>query len=367
MSTGPRRGSRSGSRSRRKVIIGGQEAAAGETRDLFLDLTQAYSGEAVRLPVRVARAAKSGPTVLLAAAVHGDELNGTGIIRELLLKPPFELVRGALVLVPVVNIPGFERHTRYMPDRRDLNRCFPGLAEGSLSSRIAHTVFEQIVRSCDYCLDFHTAAVHRTNFPNVRGDLANAEVQRIAEAFGASLLLDSKGPAKSLRRAATDAGCPTIVIEAGEVWKVEPAVVEIGVRGVCNVLGELGMIEWERQGPPYQAHIERSSWLRSDVGGMLRFHAGPGDVLERGQPIADCLTLLGEERGTVTAPDDGIVVGSTTLPAVKPGDPVCHFGSVRGGIRPLLKAHKRISDESLHERLRDELGSSITLEESEPL
>lgn len=150
------------------------------------------------------------------------------------------------------------------------------------------------------------------------------------------------------------------------MWKVEPAVIEFGVRGVCNVLGELEMIEWERTEPPYRAHIERRRWLRSEAGGMLSFHARPGDVVEREQPIASCLTLLGEERGTVTAPENGIVFGSTTLPAVKPGDPVCHFGSVRGGIRPLLKALDRLPEESLHERLREDIGSSIALEESEP-
>jgi predicted deacylase len=351
-------------RSRRKVVIGGHALVAGETWDLFLDLTQAYSGADVHLPLRVECAAKPGPTVLLTAAVHGDELNGTGIIRELILDPPFELERGALVLVPVVNIPGFERRTRYMPDRRDLNRCFPGLEEGSLTSRIAHTIFEEIVRSCDYCIDFHTAAVHRTNFPNVRGDLENDSVRRIAEAFGASVLLDSKGPQKTLRRAATDAGCPTILVEAGEVWKIEPAIVEFGLQGVCNVLGELGMIQWKQTYPPYRAYVERRRWLRAAAGGMLRFHARPGDVLEKGQPIASCLTLLGDERGMVIAPDDGLVVGSTTLPSVKPGDPVCHFGSVRDGIRPILKALRRLPDESLHERLLDDLGSSITIEET---
>ena len=353
-------------RSRSKVI-GGHSLVDGETWDLYLDVTQAYSGADVQLPLRVECATKDGPTVLLTAAVHGDELNGTGVIRELILSPPFELSRGTLVLVPVVNIPGFERRTRYLPDRRDLNRCFPGLEEGSLASRIAYTIFEEIVRACDYCIDFHTAAVHRTNFPNVRGDLNNDEVRRIAEAFGASVLLDSLGPKKTLRRTATDAGCPTIVIEAGEVWKIEPAIVEFGVQGVCNVLGELGMIEWKQKKPPYRARIERHRWLRSEAGGMLRFHARPGDVLEKGQPIASCLTLLGEERGLVLAPDDGIVVGSTTLPSVKPGDPVCHFGLVRDGIGEILKALRRLSDESLHERLRDDLGSSITLEGPEPV
>ena len=343
--------------------IGGESIPAGTTRDLALEVTQSYSGAGVPLPIRVVRAAEPGPALLLVAAVHGDELNGTGILRELILGAPFELTAGSLVLVPVVNILGFERHVRYLPDRRDLNRCFPGSPDGSLASRMAHTVFTELISSCDACIDFHTAAVRRTNYPNVRADLSRPEVRRLAKAFGCELLVDSPGTSGSLRRAASEAGCPTIVLEAGEVWKIEPSVVELGVRGVHNVLIKLGMAEGKRRKPAYQASIDRTTWLRSDSGGLLRFHAAPGEIVEKDQPIASCLTLLGAERGVVRAPEDGIVMGLTTLPLVKPGDPVCHLAIPRKGIDRIRRAIGKVSDSSLHLRLVGDLGSSVTIEE----
>ena len=314
-----------------ELVIAGTSIALGETRDLALEVTQSYSGADVVIPIRVIRAPKPGPTLLLTAAVHGDELNGIGILREVISNPP-ELTAGALILVPVVNILGFERHTRYLPDRRDLNRNFPGSSDGSLSKRFAHRIFTELIERCDMCIDFHTAAVRRTNFPNVRGDLENPEVKRLARAFGCELIVDTPGIPGSLRKTACDSGCPTVILEAGEVWKIEPAVVAVGLRGVRNVLIEYGMITGEPERPGYQASIDQTLWLRSDAGGLLSFHAAPGEIVEKDQPIASCLTLLGGERGIIRAPEDGIIIGLTTLPLVKPGDPVCHLAIPRADI-----------------------------------
>ncbi len=346
--------------------LAGQQIALGESRNLALAVSQSYSGSDVTLPVRVLRGAEPGPAVMISAAVHGDELNGTGIIRELILAPPFELLRGTLVLVPVVNILGYERNARYLPDRRDLNRCFPGIASGSLASRIAHTVFHELVLRCGYLIDFHTAAVRRTNFPNVRADLSQPEVRRLARAFGCPLVVNSEGGKGTLRLAAVQAGLAAIILEAGEVWKVEPSVVEVGLRGVRNVLLELGMIDGEAERPAYQARIDRSTWLRSEVGGLLRFHTAPGDVVEQGQVLASCASLLGVERGVVTAPEDGIIMGLTTLPSVKPGDPVCHLAFPHKGIQRIRKALGSTLDSSLHERLRGDLATSVTVDDFEP-
>jgi len=346
------------------LSIAGKRISRGKARDINLVVSQRYSGEDVSLPVRVVRGPQRGPVILLTAAVHGDELNGTGIIRELALEPPFELERGTLILVPVVNILGFERGTRYLPDRRDLNRCFPGIAQGSLSSRVAYTIFNELVRRADYCIDFHTAAAHRTNFPNVRGDLSNPEVERLAIAFGSPLIINHAGIRKSLRLSASAAGHPSIILEAGEVSKVEPAVVEHGVRGVQNVLLEFGMISGKRAEPAYQAVVDETKWLRTDVGGLLRFYAGPGDPIRKGEPIASCTSLLGVERGRVLAPRDGVVLSITTLPTVKPGDPVCHLAYPRGGVNKIRRTLSKLPDESLHERLRQDLGSSVSVESS---
>ena len=345
----------------RDFEIAGRRFGLGEVADVELEIAESYSGSPIRLPLRVMRAARSGPAVFVAAALHGDELNGTGIVREIIMREPFELRRGTLILVPVVNLQGFERHSRYLPDRRDLNRCFPGSASGSQAGRLAFKIFHEIVPRCDYGIDLHTAAVRRTNFPNVRGNLRDPEVRRIAAAFGCELLIDSRGPAGALRRAACDAGCPTIVLEAGEVWKIEPSVVELGIRGIRNVLIELAMVDGERQHPPYQARVRRTMWVRAEIGGILQFHVAPGELVEADQPLATNTTLLGVENRVLRSPVDGVILGMTTLPAVSPGDPVCHIATPRKKIARIREALEQAPEEGLDERLRDDLATSLAV------
>lgn len=344
-----------------RLEIAGEWIPRGTVRELQLPLTQSFSGIDVAIPVRVIRGPRPGPVLMLTAAVHGDELNGTGIIREIALQPTEEVEAGTLVLVPVVNILGFERGSRYMPDRRDLNRSFPGEPGGSMTRRVAHTLFHQLVTRCDYLVDFHTAAVRRTNYPNVRGDLSKPEIIRLARAFGCQLVVDHAGTEGTLRRTASNHGVAAIIVEAGEVLKVEPSVLEIGVRGVRNVMVELGMVQGEPARPAYQARVLRSRWLRVDTGGMLRFHVAPGDVVEQGQPIAVCTTLLGGDRSVITAPEDGVVMGLTTSPLVKPGDPVCHLALPEKGIARIRQALSNVAKDSLHERLKGDLASSVTV------
>ncbi len=344
--------------------IGGVEVPLGGQRDIELSVSQSYSGSDVQFPVRIIRGDQPGPAVLITGAVHGDELNGTGIVREIVMASPFTLTSGTLILVPVVNILGFERKSRYLPDRRDLNRSFPGTATGSLASRVAYAVFRGLIQRCDYCVDLHTATNRRTNFPHVRADLHDPAIRRMAEAFGSTLVVHNRGLAKTLRRSASVAGHPSILFEAGEAMKVQPAVVEHGLRGIRNLLIALDMVEGEAVRPPFQAHAERTHWLRADTGGLLRFHVAPGDLVEAGQPVATCTTLLGAERAVVRAPEEGMVMGSTTLPAVKPGDPVCHLAYLEGGIAPIQSAVALLSNDSLHERLRDDLASSVTVDDA---
>ena len=214
----------------------GESIAPGETRDVMLAVSESYSGMTVEIPLRIQRAEKPGPVLFVTAALHGDEINGTGAVRVLAQDETFRLTSGAVILVPVLNLLAFERHSRYLPDRRDLNRCFPGSKTGSLAARMARTLFDEIVARSDYGIDLHTAAVRRTNYPNVRADMKDPDVRRIAEAFGSEAILDGKGPKGAFRREACRAGCPTIILEGGEVWKVEPGVVDTTVKGIKNVL-----------------------------------------------------------------------------------------------------------------------------------
>jgi predicted deacylase len=303
--------------------------------------------------------------VFVSGALHGDEINGTGAVRALLQDDRSSLRRGALILVPVVNVLAFERHSRYLPDRRDLNRCFPGSRSGSLASRMARTVFDEIVQRSDYGIDLHTAAVRRTNFPNVRADLRDPGARWLAEVFGSEFIINGVGPKGALRRTATRTGCPTIIQEGGEVWKVEPAIVEYAVRGVRNVLAALGLVDGTPETPAYQIAVRRTKWVRADCGGFLRFHVAPGELVAKGDALATNTSLLGQEEEVMVAPFDAAVLGMTTLPAVRPGEPVCHLGRLEKGVKRLERIRKHLPEDSPHEEALDGLATSVMVEEPE--
>ncbi len=347
------------------LTIGRTRVAPGERRDVSLVVSESYSSQPVFVPVTVWRAEKPGPAMFISAAVHGDELNGTGIVRQLLLDPPFKLSAGSLILIPVVNVLGLDRHQRYLPDRRDLNRSFPGDTHGSLARRFAHAIFEGVVSKCDFGIDLHTAAVRRTNFPNVRANLAREDVARLAFATGSQVVVNGRGPKGSLRRAACTAGCPTIILEAGEVWKIEPSVVEFGVRCVRNALIEIGMVRGKPKLPAYQVQVDRTEWIRAELGGILQFHVAPGDVVKAGQALATNSDLLGRERNVIHAAESSIVIGMTTLPVVNPGDPICHLAIPNDGIDAVVEARAHADARTLDERLRDDLSTNVFVSERE--
>jgi predicted deacylase len=336
-----------------------QHIAPGESRDIELEVSASYSGRSITIPVHVRRAPADGPVIFVTAAVHGDEINGAGAIRQLILDPTLKLKRGSLILVPVVNVLGFERHSRYLPDRRDLNRSFPGSAKGSLAARMARLVLDEIVERSDYGIDLHTAAIRRTNFPNLRADLQISEVKRLAEVFGCEVTVNEKGPSGCLRRAACEAGCPTFILEAGEIWKVESLVLEYALRGIRNVLVHLEMIDGQREEPPYRALIQETAWVRADTAGFLQFHVAPGDLVSRGTPIATITSLIGKGGEVLVSPENGIVIGMTTLPVTAPGEPVCHIGLVPRGRKQIERIVQALPRDALHERIRDDLSSSF--------
>lgn len=308
--------------------IGGQSIAPGKTEDIRLEISETYTGDKICIPIRVIRSKNPGPSILITAAIHGDEINGTGIIHDFLFANEIALKQGTLILVPVVNVFGFESHERYLPDRRDLNRSFPGSPNGSLASRIADKLMTELVDKCDYAIDLHTAASQRTNYPNVRADLSNPKTKHLAVAFGCALVLDGKGPEGSFRREATRRGCPTIILEAGEPCKIEPTLLQIGLRGIHNVLIEFGMFDGKVEKPPFQALVRKTSWARATVGGILKFHVSPGDFVDQGQPLATNYSILGYKQNIIESPSHGIIVGMTTMPAVKPGEPICNIAAM---------------------------------------
>ena len=337
----------------------GKKLSPGRKYDVTLPISESYSGMTVRIPIHIRRAADPGPVVFVTAALHGDEINGTGAVRQFVQDDDFQLMRGAVILVPVLNLIAFDRHSRYLPDRRDLNRSFPGSSSGSLASRMARTIFEEIVSRCDYGIDLHTAAVRRTNYPTVRGDMSIAAVKRVAKAFGGEVIINNKGPQGAFRREACAAGCPTIIMEGGEVWKVEPGIVEASVRGIRNVLCELKMLEGEQIHPEHQFVVQKTKWIRAERGGFLQFHVKPGQIVAKDQPLATNTNLLGRERSVLCSPFKGVVVGMTTLPAVSPGEPVCNIGELPRKTRPAKVRQQRQAEDSLEGRVVDDLASNV--------
>ncbi len=356
-----------GSRNRKSIDDWqGTPIVRGQSTEVTLAIGESYSGMTVRIPIHVRRAAEDGPVIFVTAALHGDEINGTGAIRQLIQDPDFELLRGTVILVPVLNLLAFDRHSRYLPDRRDLNRSFPGSKQGSLASRLARAFFDQVTRRCDFGIDLHTAALRRTNFPNVRADMSDPRLAAFARAFGAELIVDGKGPKGSLRLAGCKAGCATLILEAGEVWKVEPSVVEYAQRGIVNCLRHLKMVSGKPEAPAYRMETNATKWVRATQGGFLEFHVSPGEVVQEGDPIATNTTLLGDEQNIITAPRSGVILGMTTLPSVAPGDPVCHIAYPRVGVLPKIKrAVRKLDDDSLHERMKDDLARNVMVTDAE--
>lgn len=309
--------------SREPLTFAGTPVAPGETAELRLKVAESYTAEPVTVPVTVVRGAP-GLTVFVTATVHGDELNGVGILRGLLNDTDFSALRGTLIAVPVVNVPGFLNQDRRLPDRRDLNRSFPGSRRGSLTARLADTLFREVIRKSDFGIDLHTAGGERTNYPQVRADLSRSGVAELASAFGCSLIVAGAGPEGSLRRTAVAAGVPTIVYEAGSARRLERPVIAVGIAGVLNVLRHLKMMPGEPASPPLRLLIDSTRWIRSKTGGILDLRVDLGQPLRRGQAISVNTNPFGRERSQLKAPYAGVVLGLTQLPLVHPGDAICH-------------------------------------------
>lgn len=337
----------------------GEAIPPGGKGNVTLTVGESYSSANLEIDLHIRRGEEDGPVVFVTAALHGDEINGCGAVRQLIQDECLKISRGAVVLVPVLNLLAFERHSRYLPDRRDLNRSFPGSADGSLAARMAHTIFHELVARCDYGIDLHTASVRRTNYPTVRADLQIPEAKRIAHAFGSEIIVNNKGPKNAFRREACRVGCPTIIMEGGEVWKLEPGIVATAVRGITNVLVELDMVEAAVERPRYQIIIERSKWIRAERGGFLDFHIAPGDIVEKDQPLATNTTILGEEQESVHAPFNGVVMGMTSLPSISPGEPICNLGRLPKKFKPTYLRDLRQQEDGLEQQVLEELGSNV--------
>lgn len=315
---------------RQPFEIGGKSIEQGTQQTVELPLSVLSDHTQVSMPVHVIHGPKDGPVMFVSAAIHGDEILGAEIIRRLVNKLSVERVKGTLLLIPIVNTYGFIANSRYLPDRRDLNRSFPGSKTGSLASQLAYKFMEEIVSRADFGIDLHTAAIHRENLPQIRVNLKDAAVREMAEAFAAPIIINADMRDGSLREAAQDVGCNTLLYEAGEALRFNEFAVRIGVKGVMRVMQYLGMLH--RRGfskgakPPVLSNA--STWVRAPSGGLMRLLRGLGDAVEKGEVLSIVSDPLGYEERELISPIDGVIIGRSNMPAVNQGDAIFHIAQV---------------------------------------
>jgi len=308
------------------LVLMGQPVQQGRFDRRNWSAGEPMEGLSAPAPLLIASGSADGPVVCMAAAVHGDELNGVEIIRQVMFGLNPTRMRGTVVGVPIVNLNGFRRGSRYLPDRRDLNRYFPGNPTGSSASRIAYSFFKEVVVHCDVLIDIHTGSFHRTNVTQLRADMGSTEVVKLARMFGDIVVLQSQGASGTLRRAAVEAGVPSVTIEVGEPLRLQPELVEQGVRGVRQVLADMGITKKRPTERLRQRVYLRSSWLRANQGGILLGRVPLGSEVRAGDVLGTVTDPITNSRSTIVAPEAGRILGMALNQMVMPGFAAFHLG-----------------------------------------
>lgn len=310
------------------MVIAGHSIPQGERRRIKVPLGKRVGGNEIGLPIEVVRGRRGGKTLFVCAAVHGDEIGGVEIIRRVLAQKSLRRLRGTLIAVPIVNLYGFLGLTRYLPDRRDLNRSFPGSAHGSLASRLANLFITEVVANSTHGIDLHTGSVHRSNLPQVRACLDDPETARLAHAFGVPVVINANLRDGSLRQAVLERKVPMLLYEGGEALRFDEAVIHAGVRGVLRVMRALEMLPQVKQTggrDPFVAHS--SHWLRASDSGILRSRVRLGVEVQPGDRVGIISDPLGAESTPIFAEKAGVVIGRTELPLVNEGDALFHIAA----------------------------------------
>ncbi len=305
----------------------GHSVPAGTSTRLTWSPNEVFEGMSTTTPVLVVNGAKPGPTLCLTAAIHGDELNGIEMVRRVIHELEPDELSGAVIGVPIVNLQGFRRGSRYLPDRRDLNRYFPGNPQGSSASRIAHSLFERIIRGCDLLVDLHTGSFYRTNLPQLRADLRYRQVRELTGGFGGMVVLHSEGAVGTLRRAATDAGIPAVTLEAGEPLRLQTSKVSEGVNGILALLAAKDMVKRVQLLGQTEPVFYESTWIRADHGGILFSVVRLGQMVEPGDVLGTITDPITNEQNLIYSAERGRVLGMALNQVVMPG-----FAAFRLGV-----------------------------------
>lgn len=308
-----------------EFAIGTHMVRRGTRRTIEIPISVLANQTPINLPVHVIHGEEPGPVFFVSAVVHGDEILGVEVVHRVLQHPALIKLKGTLLAVPIVNTFGFLNNSRYMPDRRDLNRSFPGSDHGSLASLLADLFLKEVVLRSQYGIDIHTAAIHRTNLPQIRISPDVPQLLELANAFAPPVIMVSKLRDGTLRQCARDVGVQMLLYEGGEALRFNEVAIDVGVTGVLNVLAHLGMIELEKKSLRVPAISHASSWLRAPEGGILRGPLPTGAHVAKGQIVGEISNPLGDHAVNVIAEFEGIIIGRTNLPIVNRGDALFHI------------------------------------------
>jgi len=311
------------------IEIAGVRVAPGERAVVRVPVAQRLVAGEVEIPGCIVHGRRPGPRLFVSAALHGDEINGTEIVRRLLSLPILKRLRGTLVAVPVVNVYGFVAQERYLPDRRDLNRSFPGSPRGSLAARIAHTFLTTFVHGSTHGIDLHTGAIHRTNLPQIRARLASPGVEAMARAFGTPVILNATLRPGSLRHSASEQGIPILVYEAGEALRFDELSIRAGLRGILAVMRHLDMLPPGRPHRPAPSAVisHHSVWVRAPETGILSTRLRLGATIEKKAVLGTISDPLGQSEKPIRSPVEGVLIGRTHLPLANEGDALFHIAT----------------------------------------
>ncbi len=312
---------------RAAITISGVEVAPGTQAEIDIPIANLYTHTSVSMPVHVIHGRRRGPVMFVSAAVHGDEINGVEIIHRLLQVKTLRRLAGTLICIPIVNVFGFLNQTRYLPDGRDLNRSFPGSETGSLTARLANIFLTEIAQHCNYGIDLHTAAGHRSNLPQIRANFDDEETLRLAQHFHVPVLINSNLRDGSLRQTVDEMGITMLLFEGGERLRFNEPVIRAGVHGILNVLRALQMLPQLRRPPAFPEPViaTSTSWTRAPGSGVLRIKTALGKRVRKDEIIAVLSDPFGRNEQHVLAGASGIVIGQNDLPLVNEGDALFHI------------------------------------------
>ncbi len=332
-------------RKTRELQIGSTVINRGETREVELPLGKHYDCTEINMPVKVMRGKEDGPRLFVSAAIHGDEVNGVEIIKRLLKHRSLRHIKGTLICVPIVNVFGFNNLDRYLPDRRDLNRCFPGLAQGSLGARMAHLFVTEIVDKCTHGIDLHTGSRHRTNLPQIRACFKVKGTRQLAREFDVPVILDADIIDGTIRKVAYEKKIPFLVFEGGEPLRYNEISIRSALAGILSVMRALGMI---KNSPKKNRKVKSftakgSAWIRAPHGGILIIKKKLGSIIKRNDILGVISDPLGNDNFEVKANKKGVIIGHTLLPLVNRGDAICNVATFER-TQPLKKSMEQFDD-----------------------